>query len=384
MKPLSKAVIIELVDPITERMTESGLYIAEGSQIENFSEFEEAMADTPFKKNSSGKGDLINKLVETSKRRHGKIPTIDVERKQIFEEKVSKFIDRQKGNYGRIVVAGDSCNYFNVGNFVHYKGQMEILKYSENEKEYALVMESDVLAKKENDTFIPHPDFVLVKITKESRESLFKKKIKRLDGSEVELFVNVDSSVAMDRKSEIYVAIGEIVSVGENVKNVYPGDTALLHYLADNNADIIIGFEGEAKLIGIDAVTTYHADSRVIHESRKGNRTQIVWQKGDYDNLSSLIGTIHGNEMRPREPFVILEHLPTTIQKVSEAGLLYLEREVIIRRKVLAVSEETTKEYGIEKAMEILVNDLDTFDLKIGDGKVSVINDQDVLCYIIS
>lgn len=379
MKPLINAFIIEVVDPIKERMTESGIYIAEGGHLDNFSEFEESFADTPFKKKFE-KSDLTNKLIEASKRKRGLIDTIDsTENKRIYEEKVRRIIDHKKGNYGKIIICGEGCKYFKEGDFVFYRGQTEVFKYNKDDKEYVIVMEKHILSKKENEKYIPHPDFVLVKITKESRESLFTKKIKRDDGSEVSLFITVDEDKIQDRKSEIFVSAGEIVTVGENVKDVFPNDVALLHYLLDNNDDIIIGYDGPDKLIIVDAITTRHEEDNVVYSNRKSNRDQIVWNKGDYDNLSSLIGVVRNNELIPREPFVFLEHKETVVGKVTRSGILYYDKEVVLEREVLAISSESVNEYQVNKGMKVLVNDFDTFSVKIGDQKVSCVNDIDIM-----
>jgi len=382
MKPLRNTVLIERLEHVSEEMTESGLYIMDGKSLDNFSEFEEAMSDIVFKKPFQ-KNDLTSKLIEHSKKKHG-IHDIAKEEKEnkVYDEKVKNIINRDLKNYGRVVESGSDANYYQPGDLIYFRGQSEILSYSKDGKEYVLVAEKNVLAKEMGSKLIPNPDFVLIKITKESRESLFRKRIIRDDGTPALLFITVDENTLNDRKAEIFVSGGQVIEAGANVENVLPDDTAIIHYLVDNNDDIIVGYDGADKLVVVDAITTRHEDDNIVHENRKGNRTQAVWFKGDYDNLSSLIAVVRDSNIHPREPFVLLEHKSNVVGKVTRSGLIYYETEMVIEREVLSVAKESTENYDIVPGMKVLVNDFDVFSVMIDGKKFSCINDVDVLARI--
>lgn len=381
MKPLRNTILIERINHISHKTTESGLFIVDQEKdFENFGEFEEAMSDVVFKKPFE-KRDLTSKLIEYSNKKHGIIHGIDNENK-VYDERVKNIIKGDRRNHGRIIDIASTTGYYEIGDMVYFRGQSEILTYQEDGKEYILVAEKNVLAKEYDSQLIPHPDFVLVKITKESRESLFRKRIVRDDGTAAMLFITVDEDKLNDRKSEIFVSAGQVVSAGKNVDNVLPGDTAIIHYLIDNDDDLIVGYDGPDKLVMVDAITTTHQDANIVYESRKGNRTQAAWLKGDYDNLSSLIGVVRDDKIYPRDPFVMLEHKSNVVGKVTRSGLIYYETEKVIEREVLSVSPESIENYGIVPGVKVLVNDFDVFSVMIDGKRLSCVNDQDIMATI--
>src|SRR6266496_620283 len=203
MKPLRNTVLIERLEQVSEEMTKSGLYIMDGKSLDNFSEFEEAMSDIIFKKPFQ-KNDLTSKLIEHSKKKHG-IHDIAQEGNddKVYDEKVKNIINRDQKNYGRVVESSSEATYYQAGDLIYFRGQSEILSYSKEGKDYVLVAEKNVLAKECDGKLIPHPDFVLIKISKESRESLFRKRIIRDDGTPALLFITVDEDTLNDRKAEI-------------------------------------------------------------------------------------------------------------------------------------------------------------------------------------
>src|SRR5690349_3267201 len=136
MKPLRNTILIERINHISHKTTESGLFIVDQEKdFENFSEYEEAMADVVFKKPFE-KSDLTSSLIAHSKKNKGLIDTMRGEGNKVYDEKVKNIINRDRNNYGRIVELGSDTNYYEVGDLVYFKGQSEIMHYTKDGKEY--------------------------------------------------------------------------------------------------------------------------------------------------------------------------------------------------------------------------------------------------------
>lgn len=301
------------------------------------------------------------------------------------ESKLKDLISKPKMNKGNVLAVGSKCQSFKVGANVIYKKGMEQSYTEVDGKKCAFVKEKDILTV--SDFSYINPDYVLVKITKEAREELFNKKITRDDGTEVLLFIGGDKGEDDNEASQIFVSSGEVVKVGDNLPQVSKGDIALLSYLCDNDKTIIVGYDGEDKIIAVQAVTTLHKEQRVVHANRAvnkdgkrvGNRDQIVWDKGQYDELASLYGVVSGEKLIAIEPYVFLNHEDAKTMKVGKGGIIYEEDEKFIQRTVLAVSSGTSEIYGLKNEDSVLLDDYDLFTIQFGNKKISCVNDCDIL-----
>jgi hypothetical protein len=68
------------------------------------------------------------------------------------------------------------------------------------------------------------------------------------------------------------------------------------------------------------------------------------------------------------------------IQKISAAGILFEETQEIYERMVLSVSQESSKKYGIQKYNFVMVQNSDTFDIRVADKILTAIDDRDIMC----
>lgn len=299
---------------------------------------------------------------------------------QIGDEEsiLQDLISKPKMNKGKVVAIGERCSYFVHGNTVIYKKNSEISILDVDGWRCGLVKQDDILVTLENGEYIPNPDYLLVKITKGARLSLFNKKIKRDDGTEVLLFISADKGVNDEDSSKYFVSCGEVVKVGKNVSHAKKGDMALISYLCDNDSSIIVGYEGEDKIISVKAVTTRHKSDNVFHGNGRV-RDQKVWGVGEYDEMSSVYGIVSGNSLIPIEPFVFLEHEETKVMKVGGSGIIFEEDEKIITRKVLAVSPESNYNYGVSAGDKVIVDDFDVFLIEYNGNKISAVNDCDIM-----
>lgn len=323
----------------------------------------------------------------------------DNDRYQIndHESILQDLIKKPKTNKGSVVNTGSRCYFYSESDTVIYKKNTEIAFVEADNEMCAVVKEKDILVKVIGRCFFVHPDYVLIKITKEAREALYNKKIKKEDGEEVLLFIQGDKGKDDADANSIFVGSGEVVSVGENIKNIQKGDLGLISYLCDNDESIIVGYEGEDKIIAVKAITTRHSKKLMSYASRrpvkdgKGNpvfkdgklqtynRDRIVFDKGDYEELSSLYGVVRGSELIPIEPYVFLQHEETKVMKVGKGGILHEEDEKIIKRKVLSSSKDTIERVNVKAGNVILCDDFDIFNIEFQGKKISAINDVDIL-----
>lgn len=323
----------------------------------------------------------------------------DNDRYQIGDQEtmLQDLIKKPKTNKGEVIEFGSTCSFVQKGDVVIHKKGAEVSFVDADGVSGVLISEQSVLVKCVGSEFIPHPDYVLVTISKEAREALYNKKIKRDDGTEVLLFIGGDKGKEDADFNSVFVGTGVVSGVGSNIKNVSKGDTALMSYLCDNDESIIVGYDNGDKIIAVKSVTTRHKEKLMSYASRKpvrdnkgkevyqGGKLQtyskdrIVFDRDDYDELSSLYGVVSNDTIIPIEPYVFLEHEETKVMKVGSGGIIFEEDEKIITRKVLAVSEESNERIGVSAGNIITGDDYDFFSLQFGDRTVSCVNDIDLL-----
>lgn len=293
------------------------------------------------------------------------------------ESMLKDLISKPKMNKGTILSVGSMCSYFKEKQNVVYRKDTEQSIIDVEGKRCAIVRHKDILVMSDYSGL--NPDYVLVKITKAARESLFNKVVTRDDGERINLFVAAEKEMDDVSANEYFVSSGEIVAVGDNIKEVSVGDIGLLSYLCDNDQSIIVGYDGLDKIIAVQAVTTRHTSDNIVYSNQQVKRTQTVWSKGDYEEMSSLYGVVNGEKLIPIEPYVFLNHEITKVMKVGRGGVIYEEDEKIIKRKVLAVSNGTSEIYGVNNGDVTTVFDFDVFDICFNGNKISAINDVDIL-----
>lgn len=297
-------------------------------------------------------------------------------------QRVTDIISKKKQNKGTVVSCGEDCGFAKKGDTIIYKKQTEKFLVEDGREELQMVEEKHILVKVANDKYVVNDNYVLVKITKESRQSVFEKKIRKDDGTLVDLCLMVPPDKDMDRYSQYFVSTGEVIAVGVNVQNVLAGDIAIIDYLIDNDESIIVGYEGEDKLVAVQAVTIRHEEDNVAYATRNSPKDQIVWCKGDYDLTSKLIGVLRGEELISLDPFVFIAHQPHVFQRETKSGIQYEETTRTLEREILAVSKRTFNEYGLKKGTIILCHEYDVFNVMIGDKTICVINDADILAML--
>jgi hypothetical protein len=226
---------------------------------------------------------------------------------------------------------------------------------------------------KEKVIITPHPDKVLIKITHAEWHALFSVWIKRSDGSKVQLFTDVEEEEGYEGRFKQNLSVGNIVAVGSNVKGPLKGDIAIIDYMVTGTHDSVIGFHNGAKIISIDAFSTYHdSDSP---EQLGGRR---AWIKGDFNVVSKLLGLVREKKLIALRPYIFLTYEPTQRLSVSESGLAMETNDKLLTREVLAAHPDT----GYSDGEKVLIGDDDLFTRVIDGKQISVVMERDIIAKV--
>lgn len=254
-------------------------------------------------------------------------------------------------------------------------------KASVNYEDFTVITKEQFLAKIDADgKFIVHPDGVMIKIKKSDTDALYSKWITKNDGTKVQLFLQAEPEQHDVARSSIFVSSGEVVQVGINVSGVEEGDTAILDYTVDNFVDNVLYYDDEEnKYVVIDGTTTFHTEDFIVYANRKNPKDTLVYRRGDMDTVSPLLGMIRGEKLIARRPYVFLEHKSNVVDKTTQSGIVYSQTEDVIERKVLAVSEQSEKSFGVVQNETVVIFDKDVFNVKVSSNTIQCVMDEDIL-----
>lgn len=222
-------------------------------------------------------------------------------------------------------------------------------------------------------------DKILVRITKDNRESIYSKEIVMDNGTKSKLFLTISAEQMDERHNSLFVQTGVVEMVSDEVKGVEVGDIAILDYSLCNSMDNFFKSDENGDLYWLNATTSYHKQTEIAYQTRRSHRDQIIHKRGEIDMISMLLGIIRKDVLIARRPYVFLEHLPTTLIITTLMGIEYGQKQKTLTRKVLAVDEETTKRFSIKNGDMVIVNDPDIFMITYDRKKIDCINDEDCL-----
>jgi hypothetical protein len=242
-------------------------------------------------------------------------------------------------------------------------------KYKKKVSEF--IKQTGKFQRKEQLSIMPSPDRVLIRISKKQMDDLISKEITKDDGTKVRLFFeSIHFDEGYERRFQQNVSIGRVIGVGTNVHDVQVGDTVILDYLATNLIDDCIGFFEKDLLISILAHTTYHQDSSVLINGRR------AWAKGDFNNISRILGIVRGDKLIPFDPYVFIEYKSDLLKILGHQGESIRDSTLVIKRQIIAAPEDSMFKCG----QEIFCKKDDWFDREIGGKKIAVVFKQDILC----
>jgi hypothetical protein len=229
------------------------------------------------------------------------------------------------------------------------------------------------MATKQKVNIEPHPLRVLIKITQHEWSSLFSVKVRRNDGTEVDLFTDLEEQEGFERKFQQNVSVGTIVAAGTKVTGILKGDVAIIDYLVTGSDDSMVGTVNGNRLVSIIAQTTYHTESALPYVDGKK-----AWVEGDYDTVSPLLGVVRMGKLIARRPYVFLKYESASQIKVAESGAMYEETEPICTREVLSAHPDS----GYKEGDKVVLKEANLF-FRLIDGKtISVIFEEDIFCKI--
>jgi hypothetical protein len=210
-------------------------------------------------------------------------------------------------------------------------------------------------------------DKIIVEFSNESIESIYRgKEITRNDGSKVRLFIATPAHDDEDRKSGLTVNTAFVTHVSDDVKDIQVGDLAIVNYdLFNAKNNLIENRGGDGISFWINASTTYHNSTHIAYANKKSKRDQIVYESGDIDEMSFLLGIIRDGTLIARSPIVFIDHTNIEVDRVTGSGLVYTEKLKTFSRRVLGISPEATEKKGISEGDMILVADYDIFEIKM-------------------
>lgn len=222
------------------------------------------------------------------------------------------------------------------------------------------------------DSFVPHPDRVLINIKKQNWDELFYKWIDKDDGTRGKLFTALEANEGYDERFTQNVSIGHVVAIGSNIKGIFPGDVAILDYLVSNDNDTLVGVNANGdKLVSIPFKTTYHDfDATPNIDGRK------AFVKGDYDVVSPLMGVVRRSRVIAFPPFVFLVHKSNLIITKLPNGRELAVPERISEREILAAPASSEFKGGDT----ILIKEIDMFSRFIDGKELSVCFHEEIIC----
>lgn len=223
---------------------------------------------------------------------------------------------------------------------------------------------------KEKIQITPHPDKVLIKVTKANWNSLFSKYVTVKGGKRVELFTDIQEDDGFDRRYRQNVSVGVVVAIGENINGILPGDMAIIDYSVTGNDDALVGFVNGDRLVSIDAVTTYHTE-----DSTPQMNGRFAYVQGDPDILSKLLGVVRMGKLIAFSPYIFLKHENANKLKVSGKGVMFEEKEEFSKREVLAAGKGSIATEG----SKVLIKETDLFSRVIDGKEISVVFESDLL-----
>lgn len=219
----------------------------------------------------------------------------------------------------------------------------------------------------------PIDNKIVVRITNQSIEEIFSHEIVRNDGTTVKICINAPANEEEDRISTLYASTG-IVEIGNDT--IQKGDIAILTYDLFNDQTKILQDDENGRLLLVDPKTTYHEEDNIAFGNRNIPRQQIVWMKGEVNEMSQLLGIIRDGKFIVNDPFVLLYYKDEDEEK--EEGMFDIGSE-IIERKVFSISEKSRVKYKIDIGDEITIREPDIFEVVIRETKFQCCNDSDIL-----
>lgn len=191
------------------------------------------------------------------------------------------------------------------------------------------------------------PGYAIVEILQDQKERMFYKDVTLKNGSTMKLTLDIPISVLYDGHHEQGVSIAKVVSLGDGVNNMQPGDEVVIDYTIDADSAKVISNENGRKLVRVIALNKfYEHDGPLISATTETKYETRDHKKGDVEQSATIFGIIKGDEIIPNYPYVFLKYINIAGEfEETESGLLVpsSEGEMVIRQVLFAHPDSPMK-----------------------------------------
>lgn len=221
---------------------------------------------------------------------------------------------------------------------------------------------------------------VLVKIASEDKRKVYEQDMEDVNGKQVSLIKMLHAGEEEDAYYSQAVYLGEVLKVADDVKHILAGDIVIIDYLADTDEDKVAYFEGDEKIVLLDADTKYHTTDRIAYASMNSRMDTYTWRKGDVESQAWIYAIFRNGELICNNDYLLLEHKELTWLGTTSTGIVsyFTEGDVAIR-KVIRSPENSEFNIGDIIATEVFALlersiDVYNFDIIMQQDVLGVIN----------
>lgn len=220
------------------------------------------------------------------------------------------------------------------------------------------------------------PNRILVEITEEDRDRIFKTIITSTAGQDFFLIKDRQAKEHTDKFYSQTVNMGRVLQVHPDCKQVQEDDIVLFDNMVDTDPLIVFESSQFRKKVVLQESHSYHTDDYLIPPSGKQIRPQFVWKKGNLDEMSRILAIYRDGKLICPETYVIADYHDDEQDVKRYVGVIHdVERIGVVARKV-KVSSSSSKLQAGEMVM-IEANKILTYDF--GIHKFDVFFEEDVL-----
>jgi hypothetical protein len=205
---------------------------------------------------------------------------------------------------------------------------------------------------------------------------LFSKIITNIYGENFTLLHNFKKEKSDASYSDKYVSFGIVQCFNSDNFPMKVGDICFIDYTVDNQDEIILGYEGEDKLVAVRCKTKYYEETKRV-TGKLGNDV-YAWFEGEIEETTGIIGGVSDKKLQTIAPYVILNYEDSEVQR-NYSGIFVVEKDPIVTREVLATSESSKVKFGFEQGNNVLVQANSLFNIRYSGGHFSAIMDEDII-----
>lgn len=220
------------------------------------------------------------------------------------------------------------------------------------------------------------PNRILVEISEQDRDKLFKKIITSTAGQDFLLIKDRQAPEHTDKFYSQTVNLGRVLQVHPACQQVQVDDVVLFDNMVDS--DPLIVFESSAfrKKVVLQESHSYHNDDYLIPPSGKQLRPQAVWKKGDLEDMSRILAIFREGKLICPRSYVIAEYHDDEQDLRRYRGLIHdIQKLDVVSRTVKAAHESS----DLRPAQRVLVQADKILTYDFAEHKFDVFFEEDVL-----